>query len=554
MLNRTCSVLMACFAVWSFPDIFSQNPGISNDTARLLENISSFGWIGFSCTIFCFALVFSKNERIFKTKIFIPVVILPLFFIYKQWTNFLVIDCVQQPYGWQYNWSDTIWTYLFYAYYISFTLAAIYLVYRYGKKTDNLREKKSAKIIVATVTLGLVGGTIFDVVIPMLNIRGIPSLANVFVLIFALGLVYAIVKYRFLTINSAVAAEKIISAMDELLVLLETDGTIAAVNKAALDSLGYDRNELEGKPAGILFKDDDLKRLILEKTIKGESLKNHEVNFQTKSREEIPVIFSNSPLKDSEGGIIGVVLIARDITERKLAEKEKEKLQMRLFQSDKMTAVGQLAGGVAHEINNPMGVILGFAQTIARDMKEGDPLYMPLKSIEREAIRCKTLVGDLLTFSRTGKTQMEVIYINGVIEEILSLVEARTKVKNVGIIRKYGIDLPQVMINKNQIQQVIMNLCNNAIDAMTGTGKLTIITKQTDNWMEIDVADTGNGMTEEVKKHMFEPFYTTKEIGKGTGLGLSLCYEIIQRHNGTIKAESELGKGTIFIVKLPIKQ
>jgi two-component system, NtrC family, sensor kinase len=201
-----------------------------------------------------------------------------------------------------------------------------------------------------------------------------------------------------------------------------------------------------------------------------------------------------------------------------------------------------------------MGVILGFAQIVAKNMKEGDPLYMPLKSIEREVIRCKKLVGDLLTFSRTEKTQMEATYINGVIEEILSLIEARTKVKNVEIIRKYGIDLPRITMNKNQIQQVIMNLCNNAIDAMAEAGKLTITTKQTGTQIEIDVADTGKGMPEEVKKHIFEPFYTTKEVGKGTGLGLSLCYEIIQRHKGTIEAESENGKGTVFVVKLPLTQ
>jgi two-component system, NtrC family, sensor kinase len=259
---------------------------------------------------------------------------------------------------------------------------------------------------------------------------------------------------------------------------------------------------------------------------------------------------------DDIGKYTGQIEKAKQELEEKVEERTEElkRAQEKLIQSSKMAAVGQLAGGVAHEINNPMGVILGFAQIVAKNMKEGDPLYMPLKSIEREVIRCKKLVGDLLTFSRTEKTQMEATYINGVIEEILSLIEARTKVKNVEIIRKYGIDLPRITMNKNQIQQVIMNLCNNAIDAMAEAGKLTITTKQTGTQIEIDVADTGKGMPEEVKKHIFEPFYTTKEVGKGTGLGLSLCYEIIQRHKGTIEAESENGKGTVFVVKLPLTQ
>ncbi|MDD5065898.1 MAG: ATP-binding protein [bacterium] len=251
-----------------------------------------------------------------------------------------------------------------------------------------------------------------------------------------------------------------------------------------------------------------------------------------------------------------------NITERKKAEEEKEKLKKQLFQSEKMSAIGQLAGGVAHEINNPMGVILGFSQSIAKRIKDDDPLYMPLKSIEREAIRCKKLIGDLLTFSRVSKTKTEMTDINKTIEETLSLIEAQAKVKDIEIIKKYGFNLPQITVNKNQIQQVIVNICNNAIDAIPKGGNLTITTQITTDkksaeisgkeFVVIGISDTGKGMTEEVKKHIFEPFYTTKEVGKGTGLGLSLCYEIIQKHRGTIEVESELGKGANFTIKLPM--
>ena len=258
------------------------------------------------------------------------------------------------------------------------------------------------------------------------------------------------------------------------------------------------------------------------------------------------------PVLNKDGNIIEWIGASVDITDKKLDEEEKQKLQSQLIQSEKMAAIGQLVGGIAHEINNPMGVILGFAQIVAKNIKEENPLYMPLKSIEREAIRCKELIRDLLTFSRIGKTQAELIDINKTINETLSLIESQVKLKESEIIKEFSTALPLISVNKNQIQQIIVNLCNNAIDAISYNGKITIKTKTNDNQIEIYISDTGKGMTEKIKKHIFEPFFTTKEVGKGTGLGLSISYEIIKNHNGTIIVESEPGKGTTFIIKLPL--
>lgn len=304
----------------------------------------------------------------------------------------------------------------------------------------------------------------------------------------------------------------------------------------------------------------------VQKIAKGEisSIKNMPLNIET--NDEIGMLSRavNKMAEDLSKVTVSRNELIKEIKERSRAENELknayEKLkdtQAKLVQSEKMAAIGQLAGGVAHEINNPMGVILGFAQSIVKSIKEDEPLYMPLKSIEREAIRCKKLVGDLLTFSRAGKTEKEISNINEVVEQSLSLVEAQAKVKNVQIIKGYGDNLPQIEVNKNQIQQVIINLCNNAVDAMAGGGNLAISTKlkvksEKLKEIEISVSDTGSGMTEEVKKHIFEPFFTTKEVGKGTGLGLSLAYEIIQKHNGSIEVTSEVGKGTIFFISLPV--
>jgi len=231
--------------------------------------------------------------------------------------------------------------------------------------------------------------------------------------------------------------------------------------------------------------------------------------------------------------------------------KENENLHDKLHQSEKMAAVGQLAGGVAHEINNPMTIILGYAQIVLKRVKAEDPVSKPLLAIEKEAIRCKKLIDNLLTFSRASKMVKQSVSVNKAIKEAIALIEVQTKIRNVEIVVTYGENLPDTLIDVNQIQQIMINLCNNAMDAMPEGGTIKVNTAQEDKFIKITVADTGMGISEENKKKLFEPFFTTKEVGKGTGLGLSICYEITKKHNGEISVDSELGKGTTFTIRLP---
>ena len=231
--------------------------------------------------------------------------------------------------------------------------------------------------------------------------------------------------------------------------------------------------------------------------------------------------------------------------------KENENLHDKLHQSEKMAAVGQLAGGVAHEINNPMTIILGYAQIVLKKIKPDDQMSKPLLAIEKEAIRCKKLIDNLLTFSRASKMVKQSVSVNKAIKEAIILVETQAKVKNVEIAANYEENLPDMMIDVNQIQQIMINLCNNAIDAMPQGGAIKINTAQDEKFIKITVADTGTGISDENKKKLFEPFFTTKEVGKGTGLGLSICYELANKHGGDIAVESEVGKGTTFTVRLP---
>ena len=232
--------------------------------------------------------------------------------------------------------------------------------------------------------------------------------------------------------------------------------------------------------------------------------------------------------------------------------KKLEESQARAVQAEKMSAIGQLAGGVAHEINNPLGVILGFAQGMERRVPEGDALRLPVASIVREALRCRNLVQELLTFSRTAKKTTEDLDLNAVVRSTVVLLEARAKTQGVEVIQELREHLPPLRANKTQLQQIIVNLGTNALDAMSGGGKLTLRTRLNGGGKAVlDVADSGTGIPEEVRSRIFEPFFTTKEVGKGTGLGLSLVYEIVHQHEGNIEVESQPGKGTVFSVELP---
>lgn len=278
----------------------------------------------------------------------------------------------------------------------------------------------------------------------------------------------------------------------------------------------------------------------------------------------IPLETASAQSKESLKGTLFVVsslavltlagFIVVIVTLRQYSSNERKLLEQRMLQSEKMAAVGQLAGGIAHEINNPLGIILGFAQNVAKRIPANDPLEMPVKSIEREALRCKNLVQELLTFSRVGKTEQESLDIKETIESVLSLVQTQANVKNVTLVKDLS-EVPHVPANRIQIQQIVVNLCNNAVDAMPKGGMLTVslhkVQRDQREGVEMQVRDTGQGIPEEIRDKIFTPFFTTKAIGQGTGLGLSLVYEIVQKHDGRITIDSKIGSGTAVKVFFP---
>ena len=411
------------------------------------------------------------------------------------------------------------------------------------------------------------------------------------------------------TVVSRDYVDNIVNSMADILVVVTPDGKIEKVNRAVLDVLGYNKEELIGKDASLLFPEEGGEKILLkgtelEKLIMEGTLKNYEINFKAKDGKKIPVLFSNAvirgmdhlpggPTKDCEAykekgvhceKILSIVCVAKDITERRQAEERLQKAytelretQAQLIQTEKMDAVGRMASGVAHEVKNPLGIILqgiNYFEGEIPPTQKGN--YEMLQMMKDSIKRADSIVGALLDFSRMEELHMKPEDINSILENSALLIQHEMKLKNIEVIKDFGKDLPKVLIDKGKMEQVFVNVFSNAIHAMPKGGKLFIRTYRK-QFNEIrfrvgrrkagedyflpkefavitEIEDTGVGIPEDVSRKIMDPFFTTKKTGEGTGLGLSIVHKIIDMHRGFIDIKSKTGKGTKVAIALKISR
>ncbi|MBI2202032.1 MAG: two-component sensor histidine kinase, partial [Armatimonadetes bacterium] len=231
--------------------------------------------------------------------------------------------------------------------------------------------------------------------------------------------------------------------------------------------------------------------------------------------------------------------------------------QLQLLQSAKLATLGELAAFIAHEINNPLTSVLGYASLILSEVDATDPRRADLEVIEKEALRARAIVRDLLGYARQADSFMGPTYINVALEAVLPLVRQRADGQHVQISTRFEPDLPAIMGDNNQLKQIFINLLNNAIDAMPDGGLIEIQTRTVSpngagSQVEIAFQDTGVGIQPEQLPKIFDPFFTTKKAGQGTGLGLPISKRIVERHGGSINVRSTPGQGTRFTINLPV--
>ncbi len=344
----------------------------------------------------------------------------------------------------------------------------------------------------------------------------------------------------------------LVESAEDFIFTIDPDGKFQSMNSFTASFFGGRAEEFLGKDISSLFpekiseKQLELVRLVhkLGKSVRDE--------FELKVGEHEIWISSNfMPLKDEEGEVNAVLCIARDITENKNLERQ-------LINAEKLASLGTLAAGVAHEINNPLGVMLGFCDLLSRNTDKGTQQFEDLKTIERQGLHCKQVVENLLSFARLGDGDSEYSDLNHCLGEIIQVVKHSLEMNHVELVLELAENIPPVRGDSRQLQQIFLNLTNNALAAMEGGGKLTIraFPERRTAKAVIQFQDNGIGIRQEDIDHIFEPFFTTKPEGEGTGLGLFVSYGIIAKYGGTIDCVSHTddspGKpaGTIFTIKL----
>jgi two-component system, NtrC family, sensor kinase len=353
----------------------------------------------------------------------------------------------------------------------------------------------------------------------------------------------------------------IISSVDGI-IAADMKGKIIIFNQGAERMLGYPAHEVINGGLHITQiyipgqAKEIMKKLRSPDFSRVGKLSSTLVSLVTKNQETLPASLSASIIYDEEGQEMASVGIFTDLRERFRMQKELEETHLKLLHAEKMASLGKLAAGVAHEINNPLGGILIYANVLFEETSPEDPRRADLKQIVDQTMRCKEIVKELLDFSRQTTHCWVQCDINQALQQTVSLLGKQALFHDIQIIKEIDPHLPQIIADPGQLNQVLINLMTNAVDAMEGKGVLTMRTYflPDEERIGLEIADTGYGIHSENLSRIFDPFFTTKDIGKGTGLGLSTVYGIVEEHGGTIEVESTVGQGTTFILRLPVRR
>jgi two-component system, NtrC family, sensor kinase len=354
--------------------------------------------------------------------------------------------------------------------------------------------------------------------------------------------------------------ENIIRSSVDGIVVVDTEGTVLMFNEGAESILGYRAEEVIGHPEVFRqFYDPELAREIMRRMRSSQygspgKLNTTRVTFIRRDGEEVPVNFSAAIIREGEREL-GSVGIFSDMREQLRIRRELEEARVQLMQAEKIASLGRLAAGVAHEINNPLAGILIYADMLMKDLSHHPQWSQDLQEIIDQTLRCKQIVTRLLEFSRQPLGQRLSFDVNDLLDRCIELLRHQPLFHDVEVLHDLQSDLPEIVGDPGQIQQVLTNIIINAANAMKGKGRLTISSRFNPEGGEvlINFADTGPGVPPEILDKIFEPFFTTKRPGEGTGLGLSVAYGIVQQHAGSIRVENSPAGGAVFTVHLPLE-
>ena len=327
-------------------------------------------------------------------------------------------------------------------------------------------------------------------------------------------------------------------------------------NPAAESIFGYNAQEAIGQPADFIVPTADHlpAALFMKELVEGQGKGRRISENLRKNGEIILCEWYSTSLRDENGQVLGMTSLVDDITERRRSEEERQQLQMQLYNAQKLESLGSLAGGVAHDMNNVLGAILGLASANMESQPADSPAYRAFDTIANAAVRGGRTVKSLLSFARQSPAEEHALELNTILLEVGRLLE-HTTLARIRLEMDLEPNLWPILGDASALTHAFMNLCVNSVDAMSANDTLTLRTRNVDSdWIEVQVADTGSGMTKEVLDKALDPFFTTKDVGKGTGLGLSMVYSTVKAHQGQMVIQSEPGQGTSVRLRFPASE
>src|ERR1700682_578181 len=342
--------------------------------------------------------------------------------------------------------------------------------------------------------------------------------------------------------------QKILNTTQSMILVLDTAGLISYANRRCFES-GYHEDELIGHRLVDWVETSHRNdfEAALETTAHGQQVENLELRVRRSDASMGHFSISLSPMRDEQNAVNSVVVVMTDITDAAL-------LQAKLAHSEKMATIGRLVSGVAHEVNNPLAAILGFTDLLLENPEVPVSAREDLQIILQETQRTKDIVQDLLSFARQRPVQRELVQVNSVLKQTIKLRSYDFASHGVEVLEEFDEALPPALGDAQQLQQVFLNILNNAYDAVQDAGQrgcIKIHTRRKAEMIEVAISDNGTGIID--AQRIFDPFYTTKQAGKGTGLGLSICYGIVRAHGGEIQCwNNEAGAGSTFVVRIPV--
>jgi PAS domain S-box-containing protein len=592
-INRLFGLMAFSFAAQSFIE-FGYRQSNSLDQAMFWWRLDVF-WAISVAILLHFTLSFTEKTALLKRKwiyflIYMPAIAL---LIYDQSTHLITGPPKLHPWGWAYSLPEeiSVASLLLLIWNIGTFLVTISLCLHHCVTAADPRKRSQARFVALGFFVGLLA-TIWEQVF-FDTAFSVPFALSASMAVGMALIAVAVWRHKMFALTPITAAESIVTTMTDSLLLISPMGSIMSINKSAQKMLGYDEYELTGQSMQNIFPDDDTIPYWL--TDPGEDpaankIKYLETELRKKNGKPVPVSLAGSILRDGKERLLGSLIIARDITQRKQTDKELQQyrfhleelvknrttallssenerslLEQQLLQSQKMEAIGRLAGGVAHDFNNLLMVIQTYTGEIHDSFQDSDPRKSDMSEVIEAAKRAEALTQQLLAFSRKQAIDPQIVNLNDSISNITKML-GRIIGEDVQLSFLPCEDKCNIKIDTNQLDQVLTNLAVNARDAMPEGGRLSIessmVTLTESDVMDIPeakqgtyirliVRDNGCGMSNGVTSKIFEPFYTTKGRGKGTGLGLATVYGIVRQNNGFIRVESTIDVGTTFSIYLP---